>query len=150
MFGSSRSVTQLFSQAEQGWDSPVTCRPLRESRHPTKAAFDMLFEVFSMAERNPAPPRTNHATNQINQVVAWPETAPETVVREEIFNESGAIPTERARQTVETGAGATQVSSLINNIRRLADERPSHVLSAVAGVAFVAGVALRIWRSRYE
>jgi len=103
-----------------------------------------------MAERNPAPPRTNHATNQINQVVAWPETAPETVVREEIFNESGAIPTERARQTVETGAGATQVSSLINNIRRLADERPSHVLSAVAGVAFVAGVALRIWRSRYE
>jgi hypothetical protein len=116
-----------------------------------------------MAERNPALPRTHRASNQINEVVTWPSTAPEKVVREEIFNESGATLTERARQTVETGASATQVSvgeiqqkitdataSLINDIRRLADERPLHALAAVAGVAFVTGVALRIWRSRYE
>ena len=38
-------------------------------------------------------------------------------------------------------------SSLVESVRRFADERPLQFVGVVAGVALVTGVALRIWRS---
>jgi ElaB/YqjD/DUF883 family membrane-anchored ribosome-binding protein len=39
-------------------------------------------------------------------------------------------------------------TSLTRKARHFADERPLHFVGLVAGVAFAAGVALRIWRSK--
>ncbi len=39
-------------------------------------------------------------------------------------------------------------SSLNRSVRRFADDRPLHFVGVVAGVALVAGAALRIWRSK--
>ena len=39
-------------------------------------------------------------------------------------------------------------TSLNRSVRRFKDERPLHFVGVVAGMAFVAGVGLRIWRSK--
>jgi ElaB/YqjD/DUF883 family membrane-anchored ribosome-binding protein len=41
-------------------------------------------------------------------------------------------------------------TSLAHSVRRFADERPLHFVGVIAGVGLVAGVALRIWRSKDE
>lgn len=41
-------------------------------------------------------------------------------------------------------------SSAYATIQRFADEQPLRFVMVVAGAAFVAGVTLRIWRSRHE
>jgi hypothetical protein len=50
----------------------------------------------------------------------------------------------RATQRRISGAA----TSLTRSVRRFSDERPLHFVGAVAGVALIAGVALRIWRSK--
>lgn len=50
----------------------------------------------------------------------------------------------RATQRKISGAA----TSLARSVRRFADERPLHFVGVVAGVSLVAGVALRIWRSK--
>lgn len=45
-------------------------------------------------------------------------------------------------------AAQRKASSLTRRVRRFADERPLHFVGMIAGVALVAGVALRIWRSK--
>jgi ElaB/YqjD/DUF883 family membrane-anchored ribosome-binding protein len=57
---------------------------------------------------------------------------------------SGAERSFRATQRRISGAA----SSLAHSVRRFADERPLHFVGVVAGIALVAGVALRIWRSK--
>lgn len=37
---------------------------------------------------------------------------------------------------------------LAGSVRRFADERPVHFVGVVAGIALVAGAALRLWRSK--
>jgi ElaB/YqjD/DUF883 family membrane-anchored ribosome-binding protein len=50
----------------------------------------------------------------------------------------------RATQRKISGAATT----VNHSARRFADERPLHFVGVVAGSAVVAGVALRIWRSK--
>ena len=50
------------------------------------------------------------------------------------------------RATQHSISGAA--TSLARSVRRLADEHPLHFVGAVAGVALLAGVGLRIWRSK--
>jgi hypothetical protein len=40
-------------------------------------------------------------------------------------------------------------ASAVKSFRRLAIERPLHVIGIVAAVSLIAGVALRIWRSKH-
>ena len=50
----------------------------------------------------------------------------------------------RAAQRTVSGAAV----SMNRTVRRFADERPLQFVGMVAGVALMAGVALRIWRSK--
>ena len=64
----------------------------------------------------------------------------------DIYRYSLSAAEQSFRSTQRKLSGAA--SSLARSVRRFADERPLHFVGVVAGVAFVAGVALRIWRSK--
>jgi ElaB/YqjD/DUF883 family membrane-anchored ribosome-binding protein len=89
------------------------------------------------------------------------EEIPEPVRLEN--SEPASDPAEKARQAVEEGVAAVKRSlraaeskskqtaqTFANKVRTMANEQPVQFLAAVAGIAFVAGVFLRIWRSSYE
>ena len=57
---------------------------------------------------------------------------------------SGVERSFRATQDKISGAA----TSLARSARQFADERPLHFVGVVAGIALVAGVGLRIWRSK--
>jgi ElaB/YqjD/DUF883 family membrane-anchored ribosome-binding protein len=71
-------------------------------------------------------------TPQIEPAKQIPE--PSTVAAERSFR--------TAQRKVSSGA-----ASLMRSVRRFANERPLQFVGIVAGMSFVAGVALRIWRS---
>ena len=125
-----------------------------------------------MAERNPVMPAKPEPMSTGNDVVSWPnrvEPMPHSVAEEipepvRLENsEPASDPAEKARQAVEEGVAAVKRSlraaeskskqtaqTFANKVRTMANEQPVQFLAAVAGIAFVAGVFLRIWRSSYE
>lgn len=125
-----------------------------------------------MAERNPIVPVTRRTTTSESEVVLGPKTVEVVPIREEVHDpaaegltaESTSKPTRaETKEIIETGVASDErsfriaqrkvsrtASSLIENVRRFANERPLHFVAAVAGIAFIAGVALRLWRSSYE
>lgn len=118
-----------------------------------------------MAERNPIMPAPNQPTTTDADVVPWPALAEKVAtVRDEVYETRLAErPTEGVKEMVEDTVARVEGSiravrrnvthstrSLLESIGRFADERPLHLVVTIAGIAFVAGVALRIWRSRYE
>jgi hypothetical protein len=66
------------------------------------------------------------------------------------------VPGAAAQQTVDQlrnalSAAGRRMSSLRDQVIRFAHERPLQFLEIIAGASFLAGVGLRIWRSRrYE
>ena len=93
--------------------------------------------------------------NPISEPISWPnpeETmpralpAPKPATAKDVYQSSlaAAESSFRAAQRKASGAAAP----LNRKVRRFADERPLHFVGVVASVAFVAGVALRIWRSK--
>jgi len=118
-----------------------------------------------MAERNPIMPAPNQPTTTEADVVPWPTPTGEvSTVRDEVYEtQSAERPTGGVKEMVEDTVARVEDSiravqrnvthstrSLLESIGRFADERPLHFVAAVAGVAFAAGVAFRIWRSRDE
>lgn len=115
-----------------------------------------------MAQRNPVIP----VTSDPSKLVSWPpeENVPATHETQRSQREHEEAATEKAKDAVHAGVDAAQQSFqnaqrklaysadlLQTKLRRFADESPLHFVAAIAGAAFIAGVALRIWRSsRYE
>jgi hypothetical protein len=117
-----------------------------------------------MAERNPAVPVRHQPAGVGNEVVSWPNTA-EPTPEPAAVRVSGPLtdPAERSGEGAEKPVAAVKRSlhaaerksrqtaaTIIDGIRTFAHERPLHFLAAVAGIAFVTGAALRIWRSRHH
>ena len=116
-----------------------------------------------MAQPNPVVP----VANKQNEVVSWPSAEARTSRVHEIESVNGPEhedPIAKVREAVGSGVDAAEKSmhrvqsqvsvagkSLVHRIRRFADERPLQFLGIVAGLGFLAGAGLRIWRSnRYE
>lgn len=115
-----------------------------------------------MAQRDPIMPTSGE------QGVPIPIAPVRTVLedRDDIRAErlSPGDPIERAKRVLGDSVAAAQdalaqakskashtLSESIDKIQRFADERPLQLVAGVAAVAFVVGIALRIWRStRYE
>jgi hypothetical protein len=60
-----------------------------------------------------------------------------------------------SRHTVEScehlaRSGEDLASRTAYNLRLAKEERPLQLLAVIAGAAFAAGAAIRIWRSRHE
>jgi ElaB/YqjD/DUF883 family membrane-anchored ribosome-binding protein len=102
-----------------------------------------------MAQRSPIVAVTNERTD----VVSWP-------ARQQPVSQ--ARPTESVHQAFETGVAAAERSLrsaqrefsrttkfVIDRVRGFTDRRPLHFVGVIAGAAFLAGVGLRIWRSRH-
>jgi hypothetical protein len=96
-------------------------------------------------------------TNTTNEPISWPnpeETMPPALpartsaTAEDIYRSSlsGAERSFRATQRRISDAA----TSLSRSVRRFSDERPLHFVAVVAGIALMAGVALRIWRSKLD
>ncbi|HZQ20584.1 MAG TPA: hypothetical protein VFA90_17975 [Terriglobales bacterium] len=129
-----------------------------------------------MAERNPVIPAKPEPTSTGKDVVSWPnrvEEIPEPVglhavevIPEPVSldnSQPASDPVARTREAVEEGVAAVKRSlrtaeskskqttaTIVDRVRVMAVEQPVQFLAAVAGIAFVAGVVLRIWRSSYE
>jgi hypothetical protein len=100
-----------------------------------------------MAQRR----RTVPIRNQRSEPISWP--SPEEPV-------SRPLPTKTEKELYQSSMEAAQNSfhtaqqmfraatSLIRSVRRFADERPLHFVGIIAGASLLAGVALRIWRSK--
>lgn len=107
-----------------------------------------------MAERSPIMP----AQNQRSEVIPWPsEPGPEAETHsmgqvhmeqvQEMSRSGVSVVTDSVRNAQRNLRDLTE--SMMRRLRRFADERPLYVVGMFAGAAFAAGVALRIWRSRY-
>lgn len=86
--------------------------------------------------------------------VAWPQNVREQPRLFEVPDFAGSF--HRGRQalgrswrTIRTAASRT-ISRAGSRITRTTRERPLEVVAGVAAAGFALGVALRIWRSRYE
>jgi hypothetical protein len=91
------------------------------------------------------------ARKQSTEPVAWPSEekvrlAPPAEKATEVYRTSVAA-AERSLRDVRQGLSRT-ATSLIDTVRTFANERPLHLIGIVAGASVVAGVALRIWRSK--
>jgi ElaB/YqjD/DUF883 family membrane-anchored ribosome-binding protein len=106
-----------------------------------------------MAHQSPIVPTRKQRT----EPVAWPSSQ-ETVSQARTAEEAAIA---EAKDLYKTSVRATQRSlrdaqqklsrtatSAVNTVRTFANERPLHLIAVVAGASFVAGVALRIWRSK--
>lgn len=103
-----------------------------------------------MAQQNTAIPIRNSKTEPIS----WPNTE-ETMLRalptaksakaKDIYRSSLAAAGSSFRVAQRKTSAAA--ASINRSVRHFADERPLHFVGVVAGVAFLAGVTLRIWRS---
>lgn len=106
-----------------------------------------------MAHQSPIVPTRKHRT----QPVAWPgsqETASQALPAKEAAAEqtrevygTSAVAAERSFRDVQQKVSRTP-ASVVNAVRTFANERPLHLIAIVAGASFVAGVGLRIWRSK--
>ena len=90
------------------------------------------------------------ARKQSTEPVAWPSEekvrlAPPAEKAREAYRASVAA-AERTLDDVQQKLSRT-ATSLVDAVRTFAKERPLHLIGIVAGASFVAGVALRIWRS---
>lgn len=124
-----------------------------------------------MAERNPVIPAKPGPASTGNDVVSWPNRVEEisdpvglhNVEVTEPVGSNNSDPAEKARQAVEQGVAAVKRSlraaeskskqtaaNIVDRVRTMANEQPLQFIAAVAGIAFVTGVVLRIWRSSYE
>jgi len=131
-----------------------------------------------MAERNPAIPVEPERTSAGNEIVSWPNTAEQipqavgayigepaekVVIDPAETDPAETNPAEKTRQALEDSVAAVRRSvqaaqrktrhtadTILENLRTRAREQPLSFIAAIAGIAFVTGVALRIWRSRYE
>lgn len=128
-----------------------------------------------MAERNPVIPAKPGPASTGNDVVSWPNRVEEisdpvglhnVEVTEPVGSNNSdpaSDPAEKARQAVEQGVAAVKRSlraaeskskqtaaNIVDRVRTMANEQPLQFIAAVAGIAFVTGVVLRIWRSSYE
>ncbi len=88
---------------------------------------------------------------QTSEPISWPS-------EEKV---SAAVPAEKAKEAYRKSVAVAEhafndvqnklsrsTASLAKSFRNLATERPLHLVGIVAGVSLVAGVALRIWRSK--
>lgn len=92
-------------------------------------------------------------SNPRNQPISWPnpeENMPRVLPASEdrIFRSSLSA-AERSLQATQRKI-SDAATSLVHSVRRFAAERPLHFVGVIAGVGLVAGVALRIWRSKDE
>lgn len=104
-----------------------------------------------MAHQSPIVP----TRKQRIEPVAWPGsqqpqavTAEETAAEEakDLYRTSVAA-VERSLRDAQQKLSQTATSA-VDTVRTFANERPLHLIAIVAGASFVAGVALRIWRSK--
>jgi len=93
--------------------------------------------------------------NTRSQPISWPNperATPRTLpprtpaIANDIYRSSLAAAKDSLHAARRKVSGAA--NSLTRTVRRFADERPLDFVKVVAGVAFVTGVALRIWRSK--
>jgi hypothetical protein len=93
--------------------------------------------------------------NTRSQPISWPnpeEALPRTLpprtpaIANDIYRSSLAAAENHFHAAQRKVSGAA--NSLTRTVRRFADERPLRFVEVVAGVAFVTGVVLRIWRSK--
>jgi ElaB/YqjD/DUF883 family membrane-anchored ribosome-binding protein len=114
-----------------------------------------------MAQRSPVVP----VSDDPSRVVAWPQSeVPVVGVNEAQTQDHENDVAEEVQEVLHAGVDASARSfrsaqrrltqsaeELKSSIREFADKRPLHFVGVIAGVAFVTGVALRIWRSNsYE
>lgn len=92
--------------------------------------------------------------NTRNEPISWPTTegtmprafsVRKPATAQVVYRSSLAAAQSSLRAAQRKASGIAD--SVTNNLRRFADERPLYFVGAVAGVAFVAGMGLRIWRS---
>jgi ElaB/YqjD/DUF883 family membrane-anchored ribosome-binding protein len=69
-----------------------------------------------------------------------------SVTANDIYRSSLSAAEQSLRATQRKVSDAA--TTVVHSVRRFADERPLHFVGVVAGAALVAGVALRIWRSK--
>ena len=69
-----------------------------------------------------------------------------SVTANDIYRSSLSAAEQSLRATQRKVSDAA--TTVVRSVRRFADERPLHFVGVVAGAALVAGVALRIWRSK--
>ena len=93
--------------------------------------------------------------NTRNEPISWPNPegtlpralpAPKPATAKDIYQSSFAAAERSFRTAQRKASGAA--ASLARTVRRFADKRPLYFVGVVAGVALVAGVVLRIWRSK--
>jgi hypothetical protein len=101
-----------------------------------------------MAHQSPIVPTRKQRT----EPVPWPssqETPSQAVPAEEAeeLYRNSRVAVEPSLRDVRQKLART-ASSVVDAVRTFANERPLHLIGIAAGVAFVAGVALRIWRSK--
>ena len=89
--------------------------------------------------------------------VSWPrpeETASQVLPVEESAGEQTKDLYRTSTDAIARTLGDLQqklfrtATSAVDTVRTFAHERPLHLIGIVAGASFVAGVALRIWRSK--
>jgi len=106
-----------------------------------------------MAHQSPIVPNRKQRTDP----VAWPRspnTASQTLPAEEAGAAEAKELYRHSRVAVERSLRDAQqklsrtATSVVDTVRTFANERPLHLIAIVAGASFVAGVALRIWRSK--
>jgi hypothetical protein len=94
-------------------------------------------------------------SNPRSEPISWPnpeENMPRalpartSVTANDIYRSSLSAAEQSFRATQRKISGAA--TTVTHSVRRFADERPLHFVGLVAGVALVAGVVLRIWRSK--
>lgn len=93
--------------------------------------------------------------NPRSQPISWPNSeentpralpARTTATANDIYRSSLSAAERSLRATRRKVSDAANL--LMRSVRSFADERPLHFVGVVAGIAFVTGVALRIWRSK--
>jgi hypothetical protein len=93
--------------------------------------------------------------NAKNEPISWPNTDKVTPLMLPV--ESTESANEIYRDTLASaervlGKAKDEVSqaaaSAARSVRRFANERPLHFVGIIAGISLLAGVALRIWRSK--
>ena len=101
-----------------------------------------------MAHQSPIVP----IRKQRSEPVSWPssqETASQAPPAKEAkdLSSTSMVAAERSLRDLQQKLSRT-ATSLVDTVRTFANERPLHLIGIVAGASFVAGVALRIWRSK--
>jgi len=100
-----------------------------------------------MAHQSPIVPIRKQRTEPVD----WPSegkvsSVPPAEKATEVYRTSVAA-AERSLRDLQQELSRTATSA-VDTVRTFAHDRPLHLIGIVAGASFVAGVALRIWRSK--